>query len=86
MPSITSKEFHKHVGRYQDLALQRPVTITKHGRDHVVMLSANLYARLRQLERQALLAEELPDDTIDAIERAAVPAGHERLDDELDGG
>ena len=84
MPSVTSKEFQKHVGRYQDLALQRPVTITKHGRDHVVMLSANLYERLRQLERQALLAEELPDETINAIERAEVPAGHEHLD-ELDG-
>ena len=84
MPSISSREFRNNVGRYQDLALQGPVTVTKHGRDHVVVVSAEEYQRLKRLDRQVFPAEELLDEIIDAIECSEVPTGHEHLDAELE--
>ncbi|MCK5274513.1 MAG: type II toxin-antitoxin system Phd/YefM family antitoxin [Alphaproteobacteria bacterium] len=85
MPSVTSREFQKNVGQYQDMALRRAVTVTKHGREHVVILAAEEYRRLKELDRRALLAEELPDEIIDAIEKSEVPPEHQHLDAELEG-
>ena len=85
MSSVTSREFQKNVGQYQDLALRRAVTVTKHGREHVVILAAEEYRRLKELDRRVLLAEELSDDILDAIEKSEMPPGHQHLDAELDG-
>lgn len=43
---ITSVELHTRLGAVIDRAVVNPVTITKHGRDHLVMLSAERYAAL----------------------------------------
>ncbi len=83
MKFVTSRDFQRKVGEYQDMALRRTVTVTKHGRDHVVILAAEEYQRLKGLDRRAYLAEELPDEIIDAIENSEVPPGHEHLDAEL---
>lgn len=83
MEFVTSRDFQRKVGEYQDMALRRTVTVTKHGRDHVVILAAEEYQRLKGLDRRAYLAEELPDDIIDAIENSEVPPGREHLDAEL---
>jgi len=48
MVRITSAEFQKNIGRYQDLALTQPVTVTRNGRDRTVVLSADEYARLKR--------------------------------------
>lgn len=37
MLKVSSAEFHKHMGRYQDLALNQAVAITRNGRDRRVM-------------------------------------------------
>jgi prevent-host-death family protein len=77
---VTSTEFQQNVGCYQDAAMRAPVTITKNGRDHTVLVSAHLFeATLKG--RIARRIEELHDDTIAAIANAEVPAKYAHLDD-----
>jgi prevent-host-death family protein len=79
---ITSTEFQQNVGRYQDAALRGPVTITKNGRDHTVLVSAHLFeAALKG--RIARRIEDLDDETIAAIAAAEVPAEFAALDDQI---
>jgi prevent-host-death family protein len=79
---ITSTEFQQNVGRYQDAALRGPVTITKNGRDHTVLVSAHLFeAALKG--RIARRIEELDDETIAAIAGAEVPIEFAMLDEQI---
>ena len=45
---VSATDFSKEVGRYQDLALTKPVVVTRNGRDRTVMISADEYTRLTQ--------------------------------------
>jgi prevent-host-death family protein len=47
MSVISSVEFQRNLGLYQDKALAEPVTITKNGRKRLVLLSVNEYERLK---------------------------------------
>jgi prevent-host-death family protein len=44
---VSSAEFQRNLGLYQDKALAEPVTITKNGRERLVLLSVDEYHRLR---------------------------------------
>jgi prevent-host-death family protein len=44
--SVSTAEFIRHFGRYHDEARRAPLTLTKHGRPSVVVLSADAYERL----------------------------------------
>lgn len=81
MIRVSSVEFGKEVGRYQDMALRQPVVVTRDGRDRTVMISADEYARLRRRDRQVFAAGELPDDLVEAIGRTEMDARHNHLDD-----
>jgi prevent-host-death family protein len=48
--TVTSAEFQRNIGTYQDIALIKPVTITKNGRERTVLISAEEYARLKRLD------------------------------------
>jgi prevent-host-death family protein len=50
MAKVTSGEFQREFGRYRALAQREAVVITNHGRDDVVLLGAEDYARLRRYE------------------------------------
>jgi prevent-host-death family protein len=76
---VTSTEFQQNVGRYQDAALRAPVTITKNGRDHTVLVSAHLFEAAMK-GRIARKVEDLDDETIAAIAGAEVPAEYADLD------
>lgn len=80
---VTSAELQKNFGAYQDQALVEPVTVSRYGRDSVVLISAAEYERLKSRDRQALALEELSDADIAAIERSRVPGRHRHLDKEL---
>lgn len=43
---VSTAEFIRHFGRYHDEAQRAPVTLTKHGRASVVVMSAQAYAKL----------------------------------------
>jgi prevent-host-death family protein len=80
--TVSAAEFHRNVGVYQDMALTKPVTITKNGRERTVLMSAQEYARLRRRDRRVIAAGELSERQIDAIRNARVPDRYVDLDRE----
>ncbi len=48
MITVTSAEFQKQFGQFRELAQHEPITVTNHGRDSVVLVSAAEYLRLKQ--------------------------------------
>jgi hypothetical protein len=80
MIRISSTEFGKEVGRYQDMALAQPVVVTRNGRDRTVMISADEYMRLKRRDRQVFAAGELPDDIISTIRNSEMDERHRHLD------
>ena len=83
MSKITSAEFQRNLGLYQDKALAEPVTITKNGRERLVLLSVEEYERLKRRDRRVGLTAELSDEWIEAAEKAKVPDQYAYLDAEL---
>lgn len=85
MLTVSASEFQKQPGLFQDKALGEPVSITSHGRERLVLLSADEYRRLRQLDRQAVLVRDLGEGELVAIAAARVPDVFKGLDEELEG-
>lgn len=83
MSVVTSAEFQRNLGLYQDKALAEPVTITKNGRERLVLLSVEEYQRLKRRDRRAFKTEDMTDEQLAAVEAAQVPERHRYLDDEL---
>lgn len=75
MTKITSAEFQKGFGQYRTEAHKHPVIITNHGRDDLALISAEEYARLRQLDQQAFYAHELDAGVLD--EKGTLPISEE---------
>jgi prevent-host-death family protein len=84
MIRVSSTEFGKEVGRYQDAALSQPVIVTRNGRDRTVMISAEEYVRLKRRARQVFGVGELPEETIEAIRNAKMDPRHNHLNAILD--
>jgi prevent-host-death family protein len=82
--SVTSAEFQKNFGRYREVAIRKPLIITNHGRESLVLLSADEYRRLKQRDREVLLVSELSDADIEAIHDAAIPEEFAAFDHELE--
>ena len=61
MQRVTSREFQRNFGRFQDEALKAPLSITPNGRERLVILSAEEYTRLKRRDRQAIAVENLSD-------------------------
>ena len=80
---VTSAEFIKGYGTLADKALTEPVTITKNGRDRLVLVSADEYERLRRRDRRAFRAEDLSQADIALIAKSEMPAQYAHLDEEL---
>ena len=83
MQRITSREFQRNFGRFQDEALRAPLSITRNGRERLVLLSVEEYARLKRRDREALFVEELSETEIEAIRRAEPSADAAQYDHEL---
>ena len=80
--SFTSTEFQKAFGRIREAALKDPVTITHHGRDSLVLISAEEYRRLKRLEPRALYPWELSEQDISALEAPLAEASGADFDHE----
>lgn len=76
MPSdtVSSAQFQKAFGRYREVALRTPVVITNHGRESLVLMSAEEYRRLQRGAPRALRPREMAEDDIAALE-APLPPG-----------
>jgi len=64
---VTTADFIKNFGQLADQALKEPVTITKNGRDRLVVLSVEEYHRLKRRDRQVYRAQDIPGDIADTI-------------------
>jgi len=85
MLTITAGELQKRFGRYREVALAQPVAVTHHGRESLVLLSAEAYARLKSFDdRTAYYAWELPDDLVKALDEVEIPAGSAQFDHECE--
>ena len=78
---VTTADFIKHYGRLADGALSEPLTITKNGRDRLVVLSAAEYERLTRRDRRVIGAGELTETELALI--AATTSSAERDDDNM---
>jgi prevent-host-death family protein len=81
--TVTAAEFHRNLGAYQDMALTKPVAITKNGRERTVLLSAQEYHRLKRRDRKVLGLGDLTPEDIAAIAAARVDSKYDYLNDEL---
>lgn len=85
MRTITSAEFQRNFGRYQDAALVEPVAITRNGRERIVVLSADEYHRLKKRDRQVLGLEDFTEADLAAIRTAEPPVEAAAFDHEVTG-
>ena len=84
-PRVSSSEFLKSYGALSRRAQREPVTITNHGQDSLVLISAEEFQRLKSLDtRRAYYAHELPDEWVKALEEAEPPAWTAQFNHELD--
>lgn len=68
MIKVSSAEFQRNIGRYQDMAMTQPVFVTRNGRERTVTVSVEEYRRLKQRDRQVLRLEDFTEEMIAAIE------------------
>ena len=67
---VPAAEVQQDFGRYQDLALAQPVTITRDGRERTVLVSAQEYARLKRRDRKVMSLADFTSEDIEALENA----------------
>lgn len=82
MTKVPSGEFTREFGRYRALAHREPVVVTHHGRDDVVLIAADDYARLRRCEQKAFHVTQLPDHVVEELGKVSIPEAASRFDDE----
>jgi prevent-host-death family protein len=83
--SVSTADFIRHFGRYHDEAQRTPITLTKHGRASLVVMSADVYERLSRLDdpRRVYGPGETPSDLADLLvseldrQSAEYKAGHD---------
>lgn len=84
MVTITAAELQKQFGRYREAAIREPVSVTHHGRESLVILSADEYKRLKALDdRKAIYPWELPGDLAEALAKAEPPEFTQKFNHEV---
>lgn len=74
MTRVPASEFQREFGRLRGVAHREAVIVTSHGRDDVVLVSAEEYQRLCSLDRRAMHVSELSDDEVAALNGVEIPA------------
>ncbi len=85
MAEVTSTQFIRTPGVYQDQAQREPVIVTKHNRQHTVLLSAQEYRRLKRRDREVFRVGELSGADVAAIAAVEAPEEATAFDHELKG-
>ena len=67
----TAGELVRQFSHYSDIALARPVMVTKNGRPRTVLLSIEEYERLKQRDQLAFRAADTPEQFLSDIEMLA---------------
>lgn len=80
---VSSAEFIKNYGTLSDKALQEPVTITRNGRERLVLISTEEYGRLRASYRRAIRVEDLSDEEMEEIYQSRMSEEYDYLNAEV---
>ena len=80
---VSSAEFMKNYGTLADKALQEPVTITRNGRDRLVLISSEEYERMRRRDRRVIRVEDMSEEEMEEILNQRVPEEYDYLNEEL---
>jgi prevent-host-death family protein len=80
---ISLVDLLKHFRSVADRALTEPVTITRNGRDRLVLMSIEEYDRLKRRDRRVVRLEDFTDEEMALIAQAEVPTEYAYLDGEL---
>jgi hypothetical protein len=80
---VSTADFIKNYGTLADRALMEPVTITKNGRDRLVVISAEEFERLKQRDRRVVSIEAFTEADIDQLATTEPSVGLDHLDAEL---
>jgi len=83
MLTVSAAEFQWHFGRYQDEALKQPVSITRNGRDRLVVLAVEEYQRLKRRDRRVFRTDELSAADVQELAQTEMDPRYNYLDDEL---
>jgi prevent-host-death family protein len=83
MARVPASKFQREFGRLRGVAHREAVIVTSHGRDDVVLVSAQEYQRLRSLDRRAMHASGLTDEELSALEKVEIPAEAARYNHEV---
>ncbi len=84
MLTVSADEFQRNFGRYQDEALKQPVSITRNGRDQLVMIEGEEYQRLKRRDREVIRTEDLGADELRAITEGGMDPRHNHLNAEFE--
>ncbi|MCG8053947.1 MAG: hypothetical protein AB2689_25760 [Candidatus Thiodiazotropha taylori] len=84
MLKVTTTDFQRNTGYYQDQALKEGVTITRFGRDYLVVIKAEEYYALLQRARMAMAVGEMSEADLQQHEETYMSPAHDHLDSELD--
>lgn len=84
MIKVSSADFQRNIGKYQDLAMTQPVAVTRNGRERTVMISTEEYNRLKRRDREVLGLDDFTDEMIAAIEISEPSAASEAFNHELE--
>lgn len=84
MVKVSSAEFQKNIGRYQDIALREPVVVTRNGRDRTVLLSTEEYDRLMRRDRRVMRLEDFTQEEIEALKNMEIPEEAAQYDHEME--
>ena len=80
---VSTAGYIKNYGALADQVLSEPLTITKNGRERLVVLSAGEDDRLKRRDRRVVRLEDFTDAEMALIAKVEVPSGHKPLDEEL---
>ena len=73
MLRVSSGDFQKHIGHYQDIALTQPVVVTSRGRERIVLISNDEYHRLKRRDRQVITAADFTDAELEKVANTELP-------------
>ena len=80
---VSTADFIKNYGALADKALSQPITITKNGRERLVVISADEYARPLRRDRRVVRLEDFTEAEMALIAKDEIPAGSAHMDEEL---
>ncbi len=84
MRMISAADFQRHFARYQNEALKTPLAITSSGREHLILLSAEEYHRMKRQGRQVMGLDDFTPADLNAILQAEPPQEAAAFDHECD--